>query len=200
MATTEEFSTQCFICDKDVPEGNAGMECSNCHTRYCLWAHKKELNYKGIWTGYGETNCLKCGQLIFGATSEEDSQNTKEKATRPTGFYILTENAPQECPSCGGEKIKAILKPKMSTLARILHVVFGVFGIWAINQATLSGQFDDMNGAVIFVIWAGVLWVAASFIWLGLTLRPIGRYLLAPDFIKHAFCGDCQHHWIVEKK
>jgi hypothetical protein len=201
MTTTEEISTQCFICDKDVPEGNEGMECTNCHTRYCLWAHKKELNYKGIWTGYGEANCLKCGQLIFGTTSEEDSQGTKEKSGKPTGFYIPAKNVPKECPACSGENITALLKPQIGKTERILDVVFGVLVVVAIYYLfAISGQVDDMDEMVAFVLLAFGLWLGASYIWLGLTLRPIGRYLIAPKFKKHAFCEDCQHHWIAEMK
>jgi hypothetical protein len=198
MTIDKEIVTTCFICGKDVPD--SGLECSNCHTRYCLWAHRKELNYKGILNGYRESNCLKCGQPIFGITSEKDTPETKEKAAKPTGFYIPTEKVPKECPSCGGSNISAILRPKIGTLERILDVVFGVLVIAALYYAfSVSGQFDDMNETITFILLAFGLWLGISYIWLGLTLRPIGRYLIAPKFETHATCEDCQYHWIAVK-
>ncbi len=197
----EKVITACFICGKDVPEGDGSLECKNCQTRYCLWAHKKELGYKGIWTGYSETNCLKCGQLIFGTTPEEAPSETQEKTTKPTGFYIPTEKTPKECPACGGENISAFLKPQIGKTERIFDVVFGMLVIVGIYYLfAISGQTDDMNETIALILLVFGIWLGASYIWLGLTLRPIGKYIIAPTFKTHATCEDCQHYWVADMK
>ena len=199
--TEEEVITTCFICGKNVSDINS-FECSNCHARYCFWAHKKELNYQGFFgSAYSESKCLKCGQLIFDTTSEEGNQETQEKTTKPTGYYIPTDKTPKECPACGGENISAVLKPQIGKTERILDVIFGILVIAGIYYTfAISGVTDDYNETVALIILAFGLWLGASYIWLGLTLRPLGRYIIAPKFKKHTFCEDCQHHWILDVK
>jgi hypothetical protein len=201
MTTSEETTPTCFICGKELP-GDAGLECASCHTKFCLFAHRKEMGFK-LSAGYSESPCPKCGQPLIADTSEEDAAGgdiPSEK--KPEGFYITSQKVPEACPNCGGSNIRAVDRPVKSTGGRLFDIVMGLVflgGVWYLNN---TGQLSDMNETLSLVILVVGLFGGLGFLWTGLTLRPVpmlGRYIIAPGFETHATCVDCQHAWVAPR-
>jgi hypothetical protein len=202
-----KIGTACYVCKKDLGlEGKIidynemkenwqilAIVCPNCSARYCPH-HDKELkiNMFRLRKAYDNAVCPNCGQSIktgkFLVKPEAEKVNPE-----PKGVYLEAEKVPEVCPSCGGNKISTIGRPKR-TIWNIIALILGIAGLFAARFANAAGSWSNIVSyvAVFMSIWL---------VWEGLTNKPlpiINRYLFNPGTTLHAKCNDCGHAWIAK--